>query len=62
MGIGPHGFSTEKKPRYLYFMVDNLLHSISKLQCLYFHVGITLSAGKRGFGRFQEVIIFERGF
>ena len=38
MGIGPHGFATEKKPRCLYFVVDNLLHAISKLQCLYFHV------------------------
>lgn len=31
-------FSSEMKPRCLYFMVDNLLHAISKLQCRYFHV------------------------
>ena len=38
MRIGPHGFPTEKKPRCLYYRVDNLLHAISKLQCRYFHV------------------------
>ena len=38
MGIEPWGFSTEKKPKHLYFMVDNLLHAISKLQCQYFCV------------------------
>ena len=38
MGIRPHGFATEKKPRCLYFMVDNLWQTISKLQCRYFHV------------------------
>lgn len=38
MGIRPDGFATEKKPRCLYFMVDNLWQAISKLQCRYFHV------------------------
>ena len=38
MGIEPQGFATEKKPRHLYFIIDNLLHAISKLQCQTFHV------------------------
>ena len=38
MGIRPHRFTTEQKPRCIYFMVDHLLHTISKLQCRHFHV------------------------
>ena len=37
-GIEPQGFSSEKKSGHIYFKEENLLHAISKLRHVQFHV------------------------
>ena len=39
----PHGVSSEKRSLHIYFVDDNLLHAISKLQHVLFCVVITSS-------------------
>ena len=36
--IEPQGFSSEKKSGHMYFKEENLLHAISKLRHVQFHV------------------------